>query len=337
MFSKQAWQIFSLLFVGYIVNPCVSATVMDKTFASALRHSRLASFDRKLAQVYTTSKNCKRSGEWGLKRSLPTVVRTPYITVSDLDTTEHQTPWQSGTSQVYFVKRWKENFGGSKRPVPRKEHVEYNVATMTAGEFKHYVKRMSKRANEFQAKIANKELVDDQVFEYIGAIFDTDDNRQRLVGPTYSDYTMPYGYPVQGRILNAVDGGYAVGVGGVVAFLPKSSAVNLRRSGDKSVRTFYVSSTEFDAHGRPRVTLRLHQPITASSIISSSNTQSLSSSTSVTPIPTYSSSSSLSSSSSSESEQDKDRFGSMFLTSSEDPNPNHQELMQMFSELMKKK
>lgn len=323
---------------------------MDKTFASALRHSRLASFDRKLAQVYTTSKNCKRSGEWGLKRSLPTVVRTPYITVSDLDTTEHQTPWQSGTSQVYFVRRWKENFGGSKRPVARKEHVEYNVAAMTAGEFKHYVKRMTKRAGDFQAKIASKELVDDQVFDYVGATFDMEGNRQRVVGPTYSDHTMPHGYPVQGRILNAVEGGYAVGIGGVVAFLPKSSAVNLRRSSDKSVRTFYVVSTGFDAQGRPRVIVRLHQPITASSIISSnSNTQPLSSSAaSVTPIPTSttttttstSSQSSLSSSSPSppsQSEDDKDRFGSMFLTSSEDPNPNHQELMEMFSELMKKK
>ncbi|KAI9321340.1 hypothetical protein BX666DRAFT_1841732, partial [Dichotomocladium elegans] len=232
---------------------------MDKTFAGALRNSRLAGFDRKLAQVYTASKNCKRTGEWGLKRSLPTVVRTPFITISDLDTTEHQTPWQSGTSQVFFMRRWKENFPASKRPMTPSDQVQHNVASMTPSEFKQFVKSANKRAHEFQTKLETKELVPDQVFEYLGATFHSDRGKKHhVVGPTYSNHAVPNGYPVQGRILGATEGGYAVGVGGIVAFLPKSSAVNLRRSSDRSVRTFYLHRAEFDSEGRPLVTLRLH-------------------------------------------------------------------------------
>ncbi|KAI9496733.1 hypothetical protein BDB00DRAFT_750298, partial [Zychaea mexicana] len=227
---------------------------MDKTFASALRNSRLASFDRKLPQVYATSRNCKRGGEWGLKRNLPSVIRTPHITVSDLDTAEHQTPWQSGSSQVLFVRRWKENFPVSKRPMPRSEQKEYNIGSMTPAEFKQFIKHASKRAPEFQQKLKSKELVQDQVYEFLGATF----SNKTMVGPTYSDYQqVEMGYPVQGRILGSVEGGYAVGIGGVVAFLPKRMALNVRRTGDRSVRTFYVQHASFDKDGRPRVTLRL--------------------------------------------------------------------------------
>ncbi|KAI8139639.1 hypothetical protein BJV82DRAFT_581999 [Fennellomyces sp. T-0311] len=243
---------------------------MDKTFASALRNSRLASFDRKLPQVYATSRNCKRGGEWGLKRNLPSVIRTPHITVGDLDTSEHQTPWRSGSSQVLFVRRWKENFPNTKRPVARSEQVQHNIAAMTPGEFKHFIKYASKRAPEFQDKLGNKELVEDQVFDFLGATFTNRDVDERVVGPTYSEHSVEMGYPVQGRILGAVEGGYAVGIGGVVAFLPKKAAINLRRTGDRSIRTFYVQSASFDKDGRPQVTLRVHQPISATSLISSS-------------------------------------------------------------------
>ncbi|KAI7849169.1 hypothetical protein BDC45DRAFT_521374 [Circinella umbellata] len=315
---------------------------MDKTFASALRNSRLASFDRKLAQVYTTSKNCKRGGEWGLKRNLPSVIRTPYITVTDLDTNEHQTPWQSGSSQVLFIRRWKENFPLSKRPLPRNEQKEYNISSMTPAQFKQFIKQASKKATEFHEKLKSNDLVQDQVFEFLGATFDNNYNKQEVisssqgenkVGPTYSDYQQSdMGYPVQGRILGSVEGGYAVGVGGVIAFLPKRMALNIKRTGDRSVRTFYVQHAGFDKEGRPRVTLRLHQPISATSLINSRYQEKSSPNQQV--------------------QQDNNnnnpfrsmRAEDMFLTSNSgindeneqefDPNPNHAALMEMMSRLV---
>lgn len=317
---------------------------MDKTFASALRNSRLASFDRNLAQVYATSKSCKRGGEWGLKRNLPSVIRTPHITVSDLDTNEHQTPWQSGSSQVLFVRRWKENFPNSKRPTPRNEQNEYNISSMTPAQFKQFIKQASKKAPEFHQKLKSKDLVQDQVFEFLGATFTNNNNNQEvslssssqggnIVGPTYSDHHQTeMGYPVQGRILGPVEGGYAVGIGGVVAFLPKRMALNIRRTGDRSVRTFFVQHAGIDKDGRPRVTLRLHQPISATSLVNPHYEQRFSEQRQQSQVHE------------SNSPFRSMRAEDMFLTQSggmhdeieqeNDPNPNHATLMEMMSRLV---
>ncbi|KAF7726817.1 hypothetical protein EC973_008418 [Apophysomyces ossiformis] len=240
---------------------------MDKSFASLLRNSRLASFDRTLPRVYTTPKTHKKVGDWGLKRTLPTVIRTRYATVSDLDTAEHQTPWQSGEGQVLFVKRWKENFPNSKKPVPRPETEEHNVALMTPAEFKRFLNDIAKKAPEFKSKLEKKELVPEQLFEYLNIHFN-DKPATPVVGPTYSEYNQGWGYPVPGRILNADKHGHAVGIGGVVALLSKHSAIGLRNTGDRRVRTFYVKDAEIDEEGRPVVTVDLHAPgSTVSSIM----------------------------------------------------------------------
>ncbi|KAI9244371.1 hypothetical protein BDA99DRAFT_529180, partial [Phascolomyces articulosus] len=285
---------------------------------------------------------------WGLKRNLPSVIRTPHITVSNLDTNEHQTPWESGSSQVLFIRRWKENFpNSSKRPIARHEQKEYNIDTMTPAEFKQFIKQAKKKAPEFHNQLKSKELVQDQVFEFLGATFHSSSSQElpqggshsRIVGPTYSDpqsQVVEMGYPVQGRILGPVEGGYAVGVGGVVAFLPKRMALNIKRTGNRSVRTFYVQYAGFDKEGRPRVTLRLHQPLSATSLVNSTSDDQKSSSQQQQK---------------QQQRQDNNhhlfrtmRAEDMFLTQSSghddqelDPNPNHAALMEMMARLVSDK
>ncbi|RCH83102.1 hypothetical protein CU098_005499 [Rhizopus stolonifer] len=201
---------------------------MSNTFASLFRNSRLASYDRTLNQVYTTPLKHKKIGDWGLKRNLPTVIRTRYATIDALDTTEHQTPWESGNSQVLFLKRWKENFPGSKCPAPRSDKTIHNIAKMTPADFKRFLKHCASIAPEFQALLNRKELVPDQVFEYLEVTF-ADDPSESPVGPTYSDHTVESGYPIEGP--------------------------NLRQKGDRRVRDFYVESATIDEEGKPRVVL----------------------------------------------------------------------------------
>ncbi|KAI8093136.1 uncharacterized protein BX664DRAFT_329012 [Halteromyces radiatus] len=249
---------------------------MEKTFAGLLRHSRLASYDRTLPQVYTTPKKAKKVGNWGFKRGLPTVVRTRYVTVGDLDTAEHQTPWQSGESQVLFVKRWKENFPNSKAPAPRREQVQHNVAAMTPRQFKQFLKQASQQAPAFQQALKNKELVPEQVYDYLSCHFNKDlvnDQQQDggIVGPTYSDHQVEWNYPVLGRILNVDTDGYAVGISGVVAKLPRRHSSGLRNSGDRRVREFYVVDAQLNQQGRPEVTVNLQAyPSSMNSILTSS-------------------------------------------------------------------
>ncbi|CEP11324.1 hypothetical protein [Parasitella parasitica] len=234
---------------------------MSSTFASLLRNSRLASYDRTISQVYTTPSKHKHIGDWGLKRNLPTVIRTRYATIEALDTAEHQTPWQSGNSKVLFLKRWKENFPESKKPAPRSDSQAFNIAKMSPVDFERFLQRCAKRAPEFQQLVKRKELVPDQLYDYLNISFARSDD---LVGPTYSDHASDQPYSVEGRILNAGRHGHAVGVGGVVAHLPKRHSLELRQLGDRRVRTFYVESAYIDDEGKPKVVLTVTPPGTAS-------------------------------------------------------------------------
>lgn len=240
---------------------------MEKSFANLLRHSRLASYDRTLEQVYTAPKRFRKTGDWGLKRNLPTVIRTKFVEVGGLDTSEHQTPWQSGNSKVLFVKRWKENFPNSKKPTPRSDQVQYNAANMTPAEFQRLMRKSQKKAADFQDKLAKKELIPEQVYDYLHVSFaeTTESNGENVVGPTYSDHQVDWDYPVQGRILNSHRNGYSIGIGGVVAHMNKRDALGLRMV-DRSVRDFYVRNVEFDEQGKPKVEVAL-QPKNAASAV----------------------------------------------------------------------
>lgn len=243
----------SLFFFFFLYNK----KKMSNSFASLLRGSRLASYSKSVEQVYTTPTHSKRIGDWGLKRNLPTVIRTPYLTINSLDTAEHQTPWRSGSSQVLFTKRWKENFPNSKRPAARSDQTIHNIVKMTPAEFNRFLQHCAKQAPKFQQLLQQKKQVPEQVFDYLSITF-SDGPGDRVVGPTYSDHPVTESYPVEGRILNAAKyNGHVVGIGGVAAFLPKRHSLGLRQLGDRRVRTFYVEEAEIDEDGKPRVTLSL--------------------------------------------------------------------------------
>lgn len=247
---------------------------MEKSFGNLLRHSRLASYDRSLPQVYKTTKHRKRIGDYGLKRNLPSVIKTPHLTIGALDTAEHQTPWESGQSKVLFLKRWKENFPNSKKPAPRPEVEHYNLASMTPAEFQRFLRQVKKqnKATSFQEALQKKEVVADQVFDYLNVNFNTTqldggEEGRGIVGPIYSDYQVGWDYPVQGRILNADRQGHAIGIGGIVAALPRRNAIGLTMGGDRMVRTFYVKHAELDLEtGRPKVEVTIRARGAASSI-----------------------------------------------------------------------
>jgi hypothetical protein len=91
---------------------------IEPSFATLFRASRFASFDRTIPQAYTAPKRLRERGEWGFKRNLPPSLATAYITVADVDTTEHQTVFSNASSKVSLLKRWKESFPSSMQLPP---------------------------------------------------------------------------------------------------------------------------------------------------------------------------------------------------------------------------
>ncbi|CAO3598211.1 unnamed protein product [Absidia cylindrospora] len=269
---------------------------MDKSFASLLRHSKLATYDRCLNQVYSSPKHCKQRGDWGLKRNLPAVIRTPFVTVGQLDTLEHQTPWNSGYSQVAFIQRWKENFGdissalARRTPPPsRQPHDDYhNLASMTRSQFDHFIKHTitPDTALAFRQALKSHQITRDQVYDYLHVTFRPEPTK--VMGPIYSNHPAPTKNEevvVQGRILNTLKNGYAVGIGGVVALLPKRFAGGIKKPGDRlTVRSFYVRRAYIDDQGKPQVIVSLHpQPTSSSSPTTTHLTDMVSTPTSALP------------------------------------------------------
>lgn len=60
-----------------------------------------------LSPSIRTSRASQAIGDWGLKRNLPRL-KMENITISDIDTQEHQTPFNSGNRFTKVVERWQE-------------------------------------------------------------------------------------------------------------------------------------------------------------------------------------------------------------------------------------
>lgn len=72
----------------------------------AIRSSTAQNIHPMRPAIRTTKAN-QAVGDWGLKRPLPTL-RTQNITISDIDTQEHQTPFESSNQYTKVVQRWQE-------------------------------------------------------------------------------------------------------------------------------------------------------------------------------------------------------------------------------------
>lgn len=74
-------------------------------FGSLLRRSKFASFDRKIAQIYTTFDGHAHRGNWGLKRPLAMRKKNGgFIIVKSVDSNEQQTEWYRAEQEARWLK-----------------------------------------------------------------------------------------------------------------------------------------------------------------------------------------------------------------------------------------
>ncbi|KAL1917247.1 mitochondrial 37S ribosomal protein bS1m, partial [Calcarisporiella thermophila] len=227
----------------------------EKSFASLFRYSKLASYDPSLPQVYHTYGALHRIGDWGLKRNLPTVVRTKYATIQALDTQEHQTPYRSAQDSVLFLQRWRENFGPAGGAIPNLKRTDRDIASMSEKQWKRLLGKARKRRDEWKKSVKNGDISGDAWLQFMGLTRGT--HKSQIARPIYAPGLSGRGRQVEGRVLNRYEGGFAVGVCGVVAYLPYRYGMGLWNPNQRYRRTFDVVQAGFDDQGRPSVTLNL--------------------------------------------------------------------------------
>ncbi|KAF9333810.1 hypothetical protein BG006_003137 [Podila minutissima] len=263
---------------------------MERSFSHLLRTSRLATFDQNIKQIYTTSGNSKRIGDWGLKRNLPTVLRTHFLNIEQLDTAEHQTPFNSASSDYLFLQRWKENFPRSRHPQRQPVAVKKDLATMSEQEFNKLLASAREKRQSWKDALANNEVRSDDHLNYMNiqsrhsrgsSALDTATSQASVgsplssstsststvatgssrvkVGPTYGFFEPSTPTVVQGRSLGRSKTNQVVGVSGVVATLNSLQSPHLHNA-SKSLQPYYVYKAELDSDGRPNVHLGLSSP-----------------------------------------------------------------------------
>ncbi|KAG0036793.1 hypothetical protein BGZ82_003698 [Podila clonocystis] len=262
---------------------------MERSFSHLLRTSRLATFDQNIKQIYTTSGNSKRIGDWGLKRNLPTVLRTHLLNIEQLDTAEHQTPFNSASSDYLFLQRWKENFPRSRPPQRQPVAVKKDLATMSEQEFNKLLASAREKRQSWKDALASNEVRSDDHLNYMNiqsrhsrgsSALDTATSQASVgsplssssststvatgsslvkVGPTYGFFEPSTPTVVQGRSLGRSKTNQVVGVSGVVATLNSLQSPHLH-SASKSLQSYYVYKAELGSDGRPNVHLGLSSP-----------------------------------------------------------------------------
>ena len=247
------------------------------SFGQLFRASKLSSTLPR--QVILESKVFK--GEFGLKHGLEAVHST--IVVDALDDPRLNKPKvKSAWHQLALGQVWKENFVLSETPSNARQAA---LEALPSAPLDHYQTLLSKaRASKetFGQLIKNRKIAIDDWQAFLG-IRDQDASVESVHPPTYLVKTLDKVQKVKGRILNTVNGGFAVGIAGIVAYLPQNEA-NIddlvRQNGQKkefkrltmtsskstsidreSVFDFYVLSAKHDAQGRPEIILSMHPPV----------------------------------------------------------------------------
>ncbi|KAF9436027.1 hypothetical protein BGZ76_004985 [Entomortierella beljakovae] len=243
---------------------------MERSFSHLLRTSRLATYDKTIPQIYTTTGKSKTIGDWGLKRNLPTVLRTHLLYIEKLDTAEHQTPFNSASSDYLFLQRWKENFPTSRPPKPHAVTTKKDLSTMTDAEFKKMLETAREKRQEWKDALAKGEVRSDEHLNFLNVSSarsksgpnDSSSVTSKAsvkVGPTYGFYEPPHPTIVQGRLLSRGRNIQYIGVSGAIASLSQYSQTHIPNA-SKSLQPYYVHKAELEDDGRPNVILGYSVP-----------------------------------------------------------------------------
>jgi hypothetical protein len=143
-----------------------------------------------------------------------------------------------------------------------------NVNELSEDEFQRVVAEARAKRHEFKERVGeatvrrhDPKLIEDMLHVRLG--HDSLEQRypcELTYGQRESSSTKEDAPCVPGRVLNPVRGGYAVGLGGMVAFLPDDYLVlhpSFNPEDRSKVHQFYVRRVRFNAQGQPHIIVAL--------------------------------------------------------------------------------
>lgn len=230
-------------------------------------------------------------GDWGLKRSLPRL-KTQNITVMDIDTQEHQTPFKSSNQHTKFVERWQE-LGLPITPAPISKDYTKNIQYAGSSPDKvnkgihlttlprNQTKYLINRARRERSKFLHSHQIKDVVYTHDAL------SKARRAGDAHLGISAERPFAVQfngglghhphgalslintpqgarekqakARLMQSGRSRTLVGLGGIIAEVPNS---DIRYSSRETTLTVYPQNVSFNNDGALKISLSTHRPNT---------------------------------------------------------------------------
>lgn len=258
-------------------------------FSQLMRKSRLLTVETASAckQNYLLAEDATS----GLKRTVPIQSLNPIFKVDALDTEYCDARLSNGSVDALRYYSAVENFAsftsrGSKAAERETEAARRNVSDMSKEEFQQLLTKAKEKRAEFDKLVGTQKISrqDPALIEQVLGVRISQDEAEHMYPYSvhYLHYDKKVGPPlvsdgtketvqnqrvkakmvlVKGRVFNRVPKGYAVGIGGIVAFLPMESMnlfrQTLRFDNPTKVHDFYVRHFKLDAEGRPDMVVSL--------------------------------------------------------------------------------
>jgi hypothetical protein len=173
-------------------------------------------------------------GEWGLKKSMPKDLKTPYLVVERQDDEDGRIKYKSGYDRVTLMERWIENFPLQTTPhklPPSKSLI--NLATASQDEWKRIVNEAKSRRGEWKETVDSGRYSVSDWMQFLNVTSDTYTNIHR---PTYriaqvdEDQTKKVPARYLQKVHRGKVGDSLIGIAGFVAELQGQTSETLSRS-----------------------------------------------------------------------------------------------------------
>ena len=221
-------------------------------FAKIFRKSKFTSYEPLIKQVYSSIPSNSRKGDWGTKINIPLGWKSPYISITAIQSTEKLTTFDSALNRYLNLKRFRKNFGNNEAWIGLSESPIIYLVDLNHLQFQELLTKIRKKRKEW-SKINNNENFDIKKVLNISSGLDFN----KKVAPSSYKIDRISKSEVKGRALIITTSKILVGVNGTICeFIAPPSYLRTYNMQPYILQKFCVQSVNFLESGRFKINLR---------------------------------------------------------------------------------